>query len=184
MPIRALTSLLAAGLLAATVPILATTGPAEAATSVSRPSPADEFSTARRHVTRAPDPAPVVTAIRAGHHPRFDRVTVTLRGAAPGFDVRYVRRLHRDGSGQLVDLLGPASLEFVLLPASGRDPDTGDPTVTTPLRRKWRLDQLRETAVIGDFEAVFTLGVGLDRRAPFRVLTLQHPTRIVLDIRH
>jgi len=160
------------------MPILAASAPANAAAA------ADDFTTARRHVTRAPSPAPVVTAIRAGHHPHFDRVTVTLRGGAPGFDVRYVRRLHREGSGQVVDLLGPASLELVLLPASGHDPDTGDATVTTPLRRAWRLDQLRETAVIGDFEAVFNVGVGLHRRAPFRVLTLQHPTRIVVDVRH
>jgi hypothetical protein len=181
MRIRALAPLLTAGLLASTAPVLAAPSPAGAATT-SRA--ADEFSTARRHVTRTPRPAPLVTAIRVGHHPRFDRVTVTLRGGAPGFDVRYVRRLHQEGSGRVVDLLGPASLELVLLPASGHDPDTGVATLTGPLRRAWRLDQLRETAVIGDFEAIFNLGVGLHRRAPFRVLTLHGPTRIVVDVRH
>lgn len=142
------------------------------------------FSTAARVVHRAPSPAPNVTGIRVGHHRSFDRVVVDLAGAAPGFDVRYVRRLVRDPSGKTVDLLGPASLRLVLRPANGHDPNSGTSTLRTPARTKWKLDQVRETAVIGDFEAVFTVGIGVARRAPFRVLTLRHPTRIVVDVRH
>jgi hypothetical protein len=145
---------------------------------------ADDFSTARHRLVRSPATAPLVTAVRTVHHRGYDRVVVRLSGAAPGFDVRYVRTLIRDGSGLPVDLLGPASLSVVLLPANGHDPSTGTSTITTPLRTRWRRDQVRETAVIGDFEAVFTVGVGLHRRAPFRVLTLRSPTRIVVDVRH
>jgi hypothetical protein len=187
MRIRGVSSVvLAGGMIVATLPALAPS--CAAAASSSRPAvaavSADQFSLARRHVRRSPGSAPVVTSIRAAHHPGFDRVTVRLRGGAPGFDVRYVSRLVRDPSGNPIDLLGPASLEFVLLPANGHNPNTGASTITTRRRTRWRLGQLRETAVIGDFEAVFTLGVGLQRRAPFRVLTLRQPTRIVVDIRH
>jgi hypothetical protein len=187
MRIRGLSSVvLAGGMLVATLPALATSS--APAGSSGRPvvaaAAADQFSLARRHLRRSPASAPVVTSIRAAHHRGFDRVTVRLRGGAPGFDVRYVARLVRDPSGQPIDLLGPESLQFVLLPANGHNPSTGASTITTRRRMKWRLDELRETSVIGDFEAVFTLGVGLRRRAPFRVLTLLEPTRIVVDIRH
>jgi hypothetical protein len=187
MRMRGVSSLvLAGGLVVATLPTLALTSAAAASSgpAVVASVAADQFSLARRLVRRSPASAPVVTSVRAAHHRGFDRVTVSLRGASPGFDVRFVSRLVRDPSGNPIDLLGPASLEFALLPANGHNPNTGASTITTALRKKWRLDQLRETAVIGDFEAVFTLGVGLSRRAPFRVLTLLHPTRIVVDIRH
>jgi hypothetical protein len=46
------------------------------------------------------------------------------------------------------------------------------------------LDEIRETAVIGDTEGVFTLGVGLHAKSPFRELTLHNPLRIVVDVQH
>jgi hypothetical protein len=183
MRARTLSTLLVTAVLAATPPVLAA-GPAAGEALRTASVAPGTYSTAVRTVDRSPSPAPVVTAVRVGHHRRYDRVVLQLAGRAPGFDVRYVHRLHRDPSGKDVNLLGPASLQVVLNPANGHDPDTGDPTLTTPARTAWRLDQVRETAVIGDFEAVFSLGVGLAHRAPFRVLTLQHPTRIVVDIRH
>jgi hypothetical protein len=181
---RTLVTLLVTALAAAVPPALAA-GPATGATLRAPASVAPgTFSTAARTVHRSPFPAPEVTAVRVGHHRRYDRVVLQVAGKAPGFVVRYVHRLHRDPSGKRVNLLGPASLKIVLNPANGHDPDTGDPTLTTPARTVWRLDQVRETAVIGDFEAVFTLGVGLAHRAPFRVRTLHHPARIVIDVRH
>ena len=40
--------------------------------------------------------------IRVGHHPGFDCVVVDLDGVAPGFAVRYVKRLRADPSGEVV----------------------------------------------------------------------------------
>ena len=190
--VRALPTMVVAVVLAATPPAVATGALTDATsatttTTALAPAPAPapgDFSSDRRLVRRSPDQAPEVTAIRVAHHRRFDRIVIDLRGRSPGFDVRYVRQLHRDGRGNVVNLLGPASLEFVLSPASGHDPDTSERTLGTPARTKWRLDQVRETAVIGDFEADFTLGVGLARRAAFRVLTLRSPPRSVLDVHH
>jgi hypothetical protein len=169
MRVRVLAILLLATLLPAAPP------PASAA--------AGPWGTGPRVVHRSPVPPPEVTGIRVAHHPGFDRVVLDLDGRAPGYSVRYVQQLHRDGSGKKVDLLGPVSLSFSLRPANGHD-ENADSTLTTPRRTKWRLDQVRETAVIGDFEADFTLGVGLRHRSAFRVLTLHHPTRIVVDVRH
>jgi hypothetical protein len=176
MRIRVLPCLVITALAASTVVAPA----ADAAVRTSRGG----FGTSPVTVTRSPATAPEVTAVRVAHHPKFDRVVIDLRGAAPGYSVRYVRHLHRDPSGLPVNLLGPASLRLVLTPANGHDPSTGHSTLTTAARTKWRLDEVRETAVIGDFEAVFSVGVGVAAKAPFRVQTLHHPTRIVLDVRH
>jgi hypothetical protein len=143
------------------------------------------FSTAHRVVHRSPAPAPTVTAIRVGHHATFDRVVIQLTGShAPGFDVKYVRQLVADPSGKKVDLLGAADLQLVVTPANAHDLNTGASTLTSRSRTKWRLDEIRETAVIGDTEGVFTLGVGLHAKSPFRVLTLHNPLRIVVDVQH
>jgi hypothetical protein len=184
MRTRSLATLLVTAFLAASPPVLAAGPAAGAALRAPAAVAPGTFSTAGRTKHRSPFPAPVVTAVRVVQHRHYDRVVLRLTGRAPGFDVRYVHRLHRDPSGKRVNLLGPASLKIALSPANGHDPVTGDETVTTPARTAWRLDQVRETAVIGDFEAVFTLGVGLAHRAPFRVRTLHHPTRIVIDVRH
>jgi hypothetical protein len=185
MHVRALSTLLVAGVLAATPSIMAVSAVADASSATAAAVAPGTFSTAHRVVHRSPSPAPLVTAIRVGHHAAFDRVVIQLGGThAPGFDVRYVSQLHADPSGKVVNLLGPASLQFVVTPANGHSPTTGHSTLTTPSRTKWLLDQVRETAVIGDSEAVFTLGVGLHSKAPFRVLTLHNPTRIVVDVRH
>jgi hypothetical protein len=183
MRVRVLSTLLVAGVLAATPSILAASAVA-ATTSATTVAPGT-FSREHRVVHRSPDPAPLVTAIRVGQHATFDRIVIQLKGShAPGFDVRYVSQLRADPSDKIVNLLGPVSLRFVITPANGHDPSTGKSTLTTPKRTKWRLDRVRETAVIGDFEAVFTLGVGLQSKEPFRVLTLHHPTRIVVDVHH
>lgn len=189
MRVRALATLLVAAFIATTPPLLATTGAATTGIATESPSPTAasapaDWSTSPRVVHRSPTTGPEVTGIRVAHHRRFDRVVIDLSGAAPGFAVRYVRRLHADPSDKVVNLLGPASLRIVLNPANGHDVDTGAPTLTTAARTKWRLDQVRETAVIGDFEAVLSVGVGLVHKSQFRVLTLHNPTRIVVDVRH
>ena len=174
-------SALAAGAVLAAVPAAGTAATVATAGPDTAPG---SWSTDARVVHRTPMPSPSVTGIRVGHHRGFDRIVLDLDGAAPGVAVRYVKRLREDGSGRVVDLRGPASLRIVLSPADGHDPETGQGTMTTPLRTAWRLDQLRETAVLGDFEAVVTVGAGLARRAPFRVMTLTNPTRVVGDVRH
>ena len=180
MRVRASSTLVVAGVILATPYVLTSSASAQPSTATVSPG---TFSTAHRTVHRSPSTSPVVTAIRVGHHAGYDRVVIQLKGRTPGFDVKYVTSLHADPSDAVVNLLGPASLQFVVTPAAGFT-SSGHSTLTTPERTKWRLDEVRETAVIGDFEGVFTVGVGLARRAPFRVLTMQNPTRIVVDIRH
>jgi hypothetical protein len=186
MRVRVLSSLLVSTALAASSLVGVTAAGAAGADAAAAASavPAHQWSKKLRSVTRSPATAPEVTGIRVGRHANFDRIVVDLHGAAPGYTVRYVRTLRRDPSGKVIDLLGPRSLRIVLSPANGHDVNTGARTLTTPKRTKWRFDEVRETAVIGDFEAVFSVGVGLAAKTPFRVRTLHNPTRIVVDVHH
>ena len=184
MRVRVLSTLLVTTALAASSLAGVTAAGAAGAEPTAAVRARRNWSTQPRVVTRSPATAPEVTGIRVGRHAHFDRIVIDLAGSAPGYRVRYVRTLHKDPSGKVANLLGPRSLRIVLSPANGHDVNTGDSTLTTPRRTKWRFDEVRETRVLGDFEAVFTLGVGLADKNPFRVKTLHNPTRIVVDVHH
>ena len=123
---------------------------------------------------------PTLVAVRAGGHSGFDRVVFEFRGGLPSHRVRYVDRLVQDGSGNVVAVAGAADLEVVFEGASAHD-DAGAPTVS---RRRFSpgLTAVKEVAQVGDFEAVVTYGIGLDRRRPLAVSTLSNPSRLVVDV--
>jgi hypothetical protein len=173
--IAALASLVLVGGLAATGPVAASAG-----SPAARPT----WSTSPATVTRTPSSIPLVTGIRVGRHAGFDRVVLDLSGKAPGYSVRYVKKLRHDGSGAVADLRGRKSLQIVLTPAYAHNDTNGAPTLTTPDRQTFSHPQIREYALLGDFEGYVTVGIGLRHKEPFRVLTLSNPKRIVIDIKH
>jgi hypothetical protein len=125
--------------------------------------------------------APTIVAVRAGRHAGFDRVVFEFRGPVPATRrVRYVDRLVQDGSGKPVRLAGGADLEVVFQGANAHD-DRGMPTVS-PRRFSPGFTALKEVAQAGDFEAVVSYGLGVDRRRPFKVSTLSGPSRLVIDV--
>ena len=124
--------------------------------------------------------APTLSGVRAGHHPGFDRVVFEFRGPVPRHHVRYVDQLVQDGSGKPVSVAGAADLEVVFQGANAHD-QNGTPTVD-PRRFSPRLPAVQEVAQIGDFEAVVSYGIGVDRRRPLEVTTLSSPSRLVIDV--
>jgi hypothetical protein len=124
---------------------------------------------------------PTLVDVRAGRHAGFDRVVFEFRGAVPATrHVRYVDQLVQDGSGEPVSVAGGADLEVVFEGANAHD-DRGGPTVS-PRRFSPGFTALKEVAQVGDFEAVVTYGLGVDRERPFTVSTLSDPSRLVIDI--
>jgi hypothetical protein len=118
----------------------------------------------------AATPTPTLVAIRAGHHPGFDRVVFVFRGGLPTTrHVGYVRTLLGDGSGLQVSL------------STAKAHDGGTPTV--PARRVFVTPNVITAVQSGDFENVTTYGIGLAKRTTFRVFTLRHPGRVVVDVR-
>ncbi len=124
--------------------------------------------------------APTLVAVRAGRHPDFDRVVFEFRGGLPEHRIRYVNQLVEDGSGRPVSVAGAADLEVVFQGANAHD-DSGRPTVS-PRRFSPGLPAVKEVAQIGDFEAVVSYGIGVDRRRPIEVSTLSSPSRLVIDV--
>ena len=124
--------------------------------------------------------APTLVAVRAGRHADFDRVVFEFRGGLPTHSVRYVDQLVQDGSGNPVSVAGAANLEVLFRGANAHDA-SGAPTVN-PRHFSPGLTAVKEVVQVGDFEAVVTYGVGVDRQRSFEVTRLSGPSRLVVDV--
>lgn len=127
-----------------------------------------------------------VTDIRVGRHDGFDRVVFELGGSGtPGWTVRYVDQPTDDGSGNPVGLDGDAFLE-VFITGTGYPMDTGvtEYSGPNPLDAEGTAE-VEQVLYRGVFEGQTQAFVGIDDddREPFRVFTLQDPTRVVVDLR-
>jgi hypothetical protein len=131
-------------------------------------------------------PAPirprVLRGVRVGRHQGFERIVFEMAGdTLPGYRITYVDPpVVACGSGRQVSLTGKAVLLVRLEPAQAHD-DAGHPTIEER-RRKPGFATLREMALTCDFEGQVQWALGLDRRVPFRVLKLEDPARLVLDL--
>jgi hypothetical protein len=123
---------------------------------------------------------PTLLDVRAGGHTGYDRVVFEFRGPVPEHGIGYVDQLVQDGSGDPVSVAGAADLEVVFEGANAHE-ENGSPTIS-PRRFSTGLTAVQEVAQIGDFEAVVTYGIGVDRRRPIEVSTLSSPSRLVIDV--
>jgi len=117
-------------------------------------------------------------------HPTFDRVTITVRFATPGYDVQYVNQITADSSGKDVFLMGHAKLRIIVRPTRGHSSGGTAllPNVVYPTPHA--CPNLKEVKVVGDSEAVLSLGVGLKQKKGFRIWRMYSPTRLIVDIAH
>ena len=123
---------------------------------------------------------PTLTEVRVGGHATFDRVVFEVEGDRPGHDVRYVDEVVQDGSGFPIPLNGRAFLQVSLFPATA----LSEEGPFGPVPSVAGLAALRDLAVAGDFEAGVTFGIGVAGRTGFRVLQLDAPSRVAIDITH
>lgn len=125
-----------------------------------------------------------VTAVRAAAHEGYDRFVLELEGpTAPGYDVVWLDRAPtRCGSGRPVDVEAPHVLR-IRLPRARAHTEEGVPT---PGRRELRpeLPSLRSAVLTCDFEGQVEWILGVERRVPVRVLALDAPGRLVVDLAH
>jgi hypothetical protein len=122
---------------------------------------------------------PTLVAIRAAHHPDYDRIVYEFEGGLPSSEVRYVDQLVGDPSDLPVRIAGRAILLVRFTPAQAHD--AAGPTA--PTRQAFALPNIMTTVQAGDVEGVTTYGVGLAKQNTFNVFTLQDPSRVVIDIR-
>jgi hypothetical protein len=135
------------------------------------------------HVRHDVRPQPRVVDVRIGAHRTFDRVVIDVDGKLPGYDVRYVRRLTYDGSGEHVALRGRKFIAIALTPAKAHNAN-GESVYAGPDLRQYGLATLRGVAFTGDLEGVVSFGLSLRHRSDFRVSVLAAPSRIVIDLKH
>jgi hypothetical protein len=128
---------------------------------------------------------PVIRAVRTAVHDEFDRVTVEIEPGAgtPGYHLEYVDRpLHQCGSGMEIHPVGEGWLELRLEPTNAHT-EAGAPTLPgREIPADGRL--LRRLYLTCDFEAVVSIVLALTSPNPYRVMTLDDPPRIVVDVRH
>jgi hypothetical protein len=123
----------------------------------------------------------VFTDVRTAEHERFDRIVLEFTGTGiPGWAVNYVEKAVLDGSGETVMLGGDAILDIyasgTTWPASGYY--GGAMHFEPPNGRS-----LDDVYVGGTFEGYTQVLAGIDGAPiPFRVFTLSHPPRLVVDV--
>jgi hypothetical protein len=157
-----------------------TTGPGTATTAAPRWTTATKAGT---NNPKVPEDMPMLTAIRTGSHDGYDRVVLQFRNDLPSWRVGYVDQVPSE-SGATVPLEGAASLFVQVDPAWAHDLDTPPyaATYTGPRTLTPRYAMLRQVRLVDEFEGHLTFGVGLQRRAGFRVLELRGPPRLAIDV--
>lgn len=119
-------------------------------------------------------PSTTLTAIRAAHHPGFDRLVFEFAGKLPAQrSARYVATVFADPSGKAVPVSGSARL-LVRFFSSGVGKNLN--------QRSFDLPGLVHLVKAGSFESVLTYGVGVARQEPVHLFTLTSPSRVVIDI--
>ncbi len=122
-------------------------------------------------------------SLRSARHEGYDRVVFEFEGDVPGYHLEYIDRPVRAcGSGDVVPVAGDGWLEVRLSPANAHD-ESGKPTVS-PAETDAGLPTVKELQRTCDFEAVTTYVLGVGSPNPYRVLSLEDPPRLVVDVRH
>ena len=179
----------------ATEPVVSDTAtPTESAAPEPTAAPLDlpEADTNSKESAGFPDPSgptSFLTDVEIGDHEEYERVvfTFTEDSEVPSWRVAYSDEIVESGSGRPVDIAGDAFLQVTMSGASGVDL-SGENVVeiyTGPDRiagEEFAASAVQEVVEAGDFEAVLEWGVGLDSERPFRVFTLEDPSRVVVDV--
>jgi hypothetical protein len=167
-------------------PRAAPTANAKQATIVQPAQPAGQpnassAATAHRAHSTAPAapelPAPYLTAIRVAEHGAYDQAVFQFANGIPHYSVGYVAAVLQDAKGTPVPLPGRSFLQVAFNPAtraSSAGPSTISPYFPT----------LLQISAAGNFEGHLRFGLGLSGRGGYRIYTLTHPGRVVIEVPH
>jgi hypothetical protein len=119
-----------------------------------------------------------VTDVRVGTAAGYDRIVIQFDGQVPMYTVtpQASSAFVADASGQTLQLQGSSGVKIVVHGASGQQTFTGSQDL------KPGYPVLKEARQVGDFERVFSWGLGLSSPNCLRVFTLTGPDRLVIDV--
>jgi hypothetical protein len=114
----------------------------------------------------------------------FDRIVFTCEGFHhPTWKVRYVHPpIQQCASGNNIAVTGNAFLQISMDTAQAHT-DAGQPTITDR-DRHLNCPNLKQLVLTCDFEAKVGFVLGLNSKKPYRVVELQNPTRLVIDVKN
>lgn len=163
------------------------TGPSTTTTTTATTVPLPGASTSPVVTPRPDIETAALTDVRVARQAGYDRVVFEFSGSElPGYEVRYVPGpVVEDPSGLPLAVAGAHLLSVRTEPASRfrQTPDEVVQTYSGPTRITGP-GEVVEVVLAGDFEAVMNWVIGTRDEAPFRVLTLSSPTRLVVDVQH
>ena len=124
--------------------------------------------------------------VRAAAQQGFDRIVFEFAGdQVPGYTIEYKDAAIACGSGQdVTQFIGggtaPEAILVVNMQPTDAHDQNGNPTAARDVPA--RLQTIQRAFSTCDFEAVTEYAVALSAEKPFRVATLQNPSRLVIDI--
>jgi hypothetical protein len=123
-------------------------------------------------------------AIRAAHHPGFDRIVFEFEGPLPeSTSVRWADRITNDPSDLPVPVQGNAYLSVVMYHVRAHKDTPSYGTTYGPRERGHDLPNIAHLMAAGDFEAYVSFGIGLMKRTQIlRTARLRDPSRYVIDV--
>jgi hypothetical protein len=128
--------------------------------------------------------AALLRAVRTDSQPGYDRVVFEFAGdSVPGYRIAYASGpVVRCGSGDPVAVVGSGRLVVRFEPARAHD-DMGHASVERRTAAPG-LPAVKNLQIVCDFEGQVEWVLGVPAGAPYRVLELTAPARLVLDVRH
>jgi hypothetical protein len=124
--------------------------------------------------------------IRSWQHPHFERIVFEFRDdQIPGYGVQYLAApVQECASGYTMDVDGEGFLEIRMQPAQMHE--IIDQRLHPTIQRRERAVNrplLRHLVHTCDYQDVVAWVAGVSSRQPYRVIELQDPPRLVVDIR-
>jgi hypothetical protein len=135
---------------------------------------------------RAPGRQQLLRAVRADSQPGFDRVVFEFADdSLPGYHVEHATGpVVRCGSGDPVAVVASGRLVVRFEPARAHDQVGGPNPTIVPRAMAANLPAVRDLQIVCDFEGQVEVVLGVPAAAPYRVIELTAPARLVLDVRH
>jgi hypothetical protein len=163
-------------------PRLATTAGPKPAARAQPAQPADQpdqspGATGHRARSTSPAAPAILTAIRVAEHGAYDRAVFQFANGIPRYSAGYVAAVPQDAKGTPAPLPGRSFLQLAFhAAATAKSAGLGTISPYFPA--------LLQISAAGDFEGHLRFGLGLTGRAGYRIYTLTHPGRVVIEFPH